>query len=184
MNKFARVAAKRPALLLAGTVFWFGMAIAPAKAYTIIQSGNDVREIDGLTILGNTYDVTFGATPDTTFDTLSSAQTAADDILAVLNVDLTDTEVGSDAGQYFVCSSVPAADTCLGEQVANESNIVGGWNDVGTHSGLTGVGISASNPAAEFTLVTATPEPGSLGTILIGLAAMAWAIERKRRVSS
>lgn len=67
----------------------------------------------------------------------------------------------------------------------NESNIVGGWNDVGTHSGPTGVGISASNPAAEFTLVTAaTPEPISLGTILIGFAAMAWAVERKRRISS
>lgn len=184
MNKLARVATK-PALLLAAAVAWFGMTIAPAKAYTIIQSANDVTEIDGLTILGNTYDVTFGTTPDTTFDTLSSAETAADDILAVLNVDLTDTEVGSDADQYFVCSSVPAADSCLGEQVANESDIVGGWNDVGTHSGPTGVGISASNPAAEFTLVTAaTPEPISLGTILIGFAAMAWAVERKRRISS
>lgn len=108
MNKLARVATK-PALLLAAAVAWFGMTIAPAKAYTIIQSANDVTEIDGLTILGNTYDVTFGTTPDTTFDTLSSAETAADDILVVLNVDLTDTEVGSDADQYFVCSSVPAA---------------------------------------------------------------------------
>ncbi len=182
MNRFARVATKRPVLLVAAAVAWFGMTIAPAKAYTIIQSGNDVTGIDGLIILGNTYDVTFGTTPDTTFDTLSSAQTAADDILAVLNVDLTDTEVGG-ASEYFVCSSVPAADSCQGEQVDNESNIVGGWNDVGTHSG-TGVGISASNPAAEFTLATSTPEPGSLGTILIGLAAMAWAVGRKRRVSS
>lgn len=166
----------RPELLIAAALAWFGMTITPAVAATIIQTGTNVTEIDNIAILGNTYDVTFGTTIDTTFNTFSLATSAADAIRAVLNADPTDLTVGPNTFRFFVCSNASGPGSCDGDWAVNEITGPGGWNDVGTH---TGVPVNVDNPAADFTL-QGTPEPGAATTVGLGLVGIFLAVNRRR----
>ncbi len=59
------------AIWISTAMLLLGMSVRPAKAdpTVILNARNDATEIDNLVIGTSTYDVTFGANADTTFDT-------------------------------------------------------------------------------------------------------------------
>lgn len=170
-------------------VTWFGIAIAPLDATpTIVQSGNTVTAIDNLVIAGNTYDVTFGTTADTTFGSPSTAVTALDAILTALNTSPTAEYAGASGDFFFfVCSSSSAASTCTGPAGENTGQTLPPtWGQVGSNADQP---LSIDVPGAEFALQggsqtpTGTPEPGSFSTPL-GLGLILLLAKRRLSASS
>ncbi len=151
-----------------------GMTIAPAMATTIVKSGTDVEAIDNLVILGNTYDVTFGETVDTTFDSTALANSAAAAIRAALNSESPDITVGPSDLHFIVCASFSGPGSCNGDA---SGSIPMEWIDDGVVSGWD---LNVHNPAAEFKLV-GTPEPGVVNMVLPALALILVAARRRRR---
>jgi hypothetical protein len=168
----------RPEIVIAATIAWFGMAITPAMATTIIQTGTNVTAIDGIVIAGNTYNVTFGTTVDTTFNTLSAATTAAGALRAALNADATALTVAFSDFSFIVCSSPSGPVACNGDVSANQSQSAGGWSDLGA---FTGIPVNVDSPAAAFTLL-GTPEPVAMTTVGLGLG-IVFLVTRLRRPS-
>jgi len=144
-----------------------------ASADTIIASGGNVTAIDGITIAGTTYNVTFGTTEDTTFSgDLTDAATAYDDIFADLTSSSTYVTVG---GEYGVIVNASPDFYLIGEPSADGDWTMLGEGDIDPIGLLPGgffIPFVISEPAlfAEFSVVpVATPEPGSVMLLLTGL---------------
>jgi len=161
----------RSHMLLAAVMGWSGMTM-PAVAATIVQSGTNVTEIDNIVILGNTYNVTFGTTVDTTFNSSSLATTAADALRAVLNGDPTALTVGPTDFSFFVCSASSGPGSCDGDLAREQA---GSWINAGIFTGHT---VNVDNPVAKFALV-GTPEPAAVGLAGFGLALLCLAKKRR-----
>lgn len=171
-----------PTALLYMTV---GSTSATADPLTIDESGGVVSAIDNLSILGDTYDVTFGltATPALTFLSETDASTAATYIndalngMAVFPKMLEGNDSGSGAyyvlpygksgGHYVtvavVCSD--ATDPCDSSYSVLSSDFVLAF-DTATY--------------AEFTRLP-IPEPGTLSLTMVGAGLLGWMRARRRR---
>ena len=118
--------AHRPEMIVAATIAWFGLAITPAMGATVMTTGTNATAIDNLVIAGNTYNVTFGTTIDTTFSSSSQATSAADAIVAALDSDPTAVTVGFSDFTFMVCQAADAPG-CDGKLSANPGGTAGGW---------------------------------------------------------
>jgi PEP-CTERM motif len=143
-----------------------------ARADSIVTSGGNVIGIDGITIAGITYNVTFGTTDDMTF---SFDQTDGQAMASA---------IASDLGSY----------TSVSDAVSNTIGYIG--VDVGTLAALAEgpggpypdswhtlytVRVAFQNQItdmpdysawAEFTPAVATPEPGSFSLLVFGLVGL------------
>jgi len=170
--------AHAPGILTAATILFFAMT--PAMATTVVQSGNTATEIDGLVILGNVYDVTFGTTIDTTFTAGSNAQAAVQAIVSALNTDSTATAAGFGGDfNFVVCTSSSGPGSCDGE-VGQDGPpaTIGGWVVQGS---ATGLAVNVDRSAADFALQRA-PEPGALIISGSGFALILLGAWRRRGV--
>jgi hypothetical protein len=173
-----------PIVLLYMTV---GSTSATADPLTIVESGGVVSAIDKLSILGDTYDVTFGltATPTLTFLSESDASSAAADIndalngMAVFPNILESNSIGS--GAYYLLPYgisggryVSVAVICSDATVPCDSSYSVLSSDF--------VLAFADSPAtyAEFTPVP-TPEPGTLSLTMVGAGLLGLMRARRRR---
>jgi hypothetical protein len=146
-----------------------------ARADTIVTSGLYVTGIDGITINGTTYDVTFGTPDDTTFssnplDALSMATEIANDLSPYATVADTAyntiTFVGVDGGANVSVAQVGSIGT-IGLSYASYS-----FRPV-------------FNPSvyswAEFSVVS-TPEPGTSMLTLTGLGLLGLMMVMRKRI--
>ena len=145
-----------------------------ARADTIVQSGGIVTAIDGITIAGTTYNVTFGMTDDTTFAGSATALTAID----ALSVDLTPFPavnqnftnlIGVDGGSGTIYTA--------GVEVAPLLFFFTSTMAQTSFSNFVGSGLAGY---AEFT-PRATPEPDTFTLALTGIGLLGLlAVIRKR----
>jgi hypothetical protein len=140
---------------------------ASADSLTIIETGGDVTAIDGLTILGNTYDVTFvnTITPAVTFTSQTDGETAATAIDNALN--------GISSFPYTILGGVnvfvPYSSTLdVGISCGSGSCTGPTWTMWTTAIYIPHNPTLGPFPYAEFTVVS-TPEPGTLSLLLVGL---------------
>ena len=149
------------------------LASTAARADTIITSGGYVTAIDGITIAGTTYDVTFGTTEDMTF---SGNTTGAADAAADISSDLNGYDCVT--ANCYESIGVYATSTVTDEALGNGS---GSWG-VGTDTSAGFNALVAENGTgaawAEFD-PTPTPEPATSSLMLIGLG-MLGLVMRKR----
>ena len=165
-----------PVLLL-----FVALGSTSARADTIISSGGNVTEIDGVTIAGITYNVTFGTIDDMTFATNAANALAAE--TAIL-VDL-------NSGTYTMAgggcrAGVDAGTATLAAQAGVPA--CGGlpWD---TYAFFTAAYTSGVTPGfqvwAEFAVAPVpTPEPGVLMLTLTGVGLLGlMVVLRKRRAN-
>jgi len=156
-----------PVLLLSAAI-----GCTTARADSIVTSGGNIIGIDGITIAGITYNVTFGTTDDMTFaldQTDGQAMASA---------------IASDLGSYTsVSDAVSNTIVYIGVDVGTQAAIAQGPG--GAHADswytLNTVRVSFQNQItdmpdysawAEFTPAVATPEPGSFSLLVLGLVGL------------
>jgi hypothetical protein len=163
-----------PTVLL---VLFMVLGSTNARADSIVMSGGVVTGIDGITIDGTTYNVTFGTTEDMTLSgNTAAAAAAAADISNDLN--------GYDCVTVYCYESIGvyATSTVTDEALGNGS---GSWG-VGTDTSTGFNALVAENGTgaawAEFDPPSsvATPEPSNLLLLGVGLLAMSGLIAYQR----
>jgi hypothetical protein len=153
-----------------------------ARADTIVASGGNVTAINGITIAGTTYNVTFGTTIDTTFaGNSSNASTANAEILLDLN-----------SGTYLTVGVGACAGGVDGGvftyYVARQGTVCSG-----SGSGQW-VSLTATTPFYAFDVLggtmlwdefavapTSTPEPGTLSLTLTGVGLLGLTLVARKR---
>ena len=159
-----------------------------ARADTIVASGGNVTAINGITIAGITYNVTFGTTIDTTFagnpTNANAMNTAIVADLSSSNTDLTAGRaclVGLDGGVSTYGAISLAAAPC-GFPGAPAHWVADTFSTVGfTDYVLTGNGTVLWD---EFAVAaTTTPEPGTLSLTLTGLGLLGLLVVIRKRVA-
>ena len=152
-----------------------------AHADATVTTGGYVTGIDGITIAGTTYNVTFGTTDDMTFsNSYDNAVTMADDIAQDLSNYSADTVsydgittityLAVDGGETTVgCVGTPP---CLPQPYTNGGGVWNEYNEQFEPDNNYSSYVSADPSRfawTEFTIVTVTPEPGTASLMLIGL---------------
>ena len=153
-----------PVLLLSAAI-----GSTSARADSIVTSGGNVIGIDGITIAGITYNVTFGTTDDMTF---ARDQTDGQAMASA---------IASDLGSYTsVSDAVSNTIVYIGVDVGTQAALAQGPGGPQPDSWYTfnTVRVSFENQItdmpdysawAEFTPVVPTPEPGAALQTLTGL---------------
>jgi hypothetical protein len=156
-----------------------------ARADTIVASGGNVTAINGITIAGTTYNVTFGTTIDTTFaGNASNASTANAAILADLNSDTYITAGGACAvgvdGGVITYYDNSVSTTCFGSGGVN-----GSWYQSSLDTVFYSAIVAQGNEGRlwdEFAVVPAsTPEPGTLSLTLTGVGLLGLTLVLRKR---
>ena len=156
-----------PVLLLSAAI-----GSTTARADSIVTSGGNVIGIDGITIAGITYNVTFGTTDDMTF---SHDQTDGQAMASAIASDLGSYTSVSDAGSNTI--------VYIGVDVGTQAALAKGPGGLYPDSWYTFNTVRVSfenqitdmpgfNAWAEFTPVVATPEPGSFSLLVLGLVGL------------
>jgi len=154
-----------------------------ARADSIVTSGGNVTGIDGITIGGITYDVTFGTTEDTTFatdqtDALAMAAAIASDLGAYDSVsDAVSSSIGYigvDAGTLTAIAEGPGGPYPTSWHTL-QTTTVSFENEV--------TNLPYSNAWAESTVVVPTPEPGSFTLLGVGLLAFGTIILLRKQIA-
>ena len=167
-----------PVLLLSAAI-----GCTTARADSIVTSGGNVIGIDGITISGITYNVSFGTTDDMTF---SLDQT---DGLAMASA------IASDLGSYTsVSDAVSNTIGYIGVDVGTLAAIAEGpggpyptsWHTLQTvtvsfEDGVTNLPYGYA--WAESTPAVATPEPGSFTLLGVGLLAFGTIILVRKQIA-
>jgi hypothetical protein len=151
----------------------------PARADTVIASGNNVTEIDGINVAGNLFDLTFSATatppPAGIPADLSSLET---DLIGDLNTGAYNAADGSDVVILYI-------DASNNDGIFNQANPDGSnWVTDNHGSGFFCIPGSPDCGAeyGNFTAATPAPEPGSMPLTLTGLGLLGLILVlRKRR---
>ncbi len=154
---------------------------AYADSVSIVESGGDVTAIDNLTILGNTYDVTFVSTvtPSITFASQTDALTAATAIDNALNGISTFPYTVLGGVNVFVPFSSPLA---VGMSCGSGSCTGPTWTIFTTASPVQNNPTLGPELYAEFTVVT-TPEPGTPSLMLVGVGLLGLMMVMRKRIS-
>jgi hypothetical protein len=166
-----------PVLLLFAALF-----STTARADTIItNAGGSVTAIDGITIAGATYNVTFGVTEDTTFNAIST--TSAQGIANQLNTDLGSLDINSPLGVFY------AFEFGGGQAMGSANGPPWNLNPPTVFSDIqwnTFVGENATVVLqtywAEFAPV-ATPEPDTATLTLSGFGLLGLALVMRKRIA-
>ncbi len=140
-----------------------------ARADSLVTAGGNVTGIDGITIAGITYNVTFGTTDDMTF---ALDQTDGQAMASAIAADLVAYQSVSDA----VSTNIVYIGVDVGTQAAIAQGpggpITDSWHTFNTVRVAFQNGVT-DNPNgsawAEFTPVVPTPEPGAAMQTLTGL---------------
>jgi len=182
------------ALAAAAGLLWMALPGA-LRADTIITSGGNVIEIEGITVAGVTYDVTWGPTADLTFATdPTDAATMTSDIAGDLNayeapgVGISDSFIV--LGAYGVSSTyaayalgAPLGGSCIpiaGPPAAGE------WGTTVCDTGDFAMGVTDTPYLYawdEFTVEAAVPESSSLLLLAAGLLGLLGISLRRQRLT-
>jgi hypothetical protein len=183
-------------LVLAFAWFALSMATAPkaAQAQTLVGTTSFPTGVDGLTVDGTTYNVTFtpgsyntvfASTPPTFFGNATGAHDAATDLAAALNT-LAPVPSSSFFFTEYITDSIISQDT-VGFRVLD---FVGSGfysaapGTVGPTQTLLSVPPVLENGFAVFTPVAAVPEPSTWVTMLLGFAGIGFMAYRRKSKSA
>jgi hypothetical protein len=165
-------------------VLFTALGSTSARADTIVASGGNVTAIDGITIAGVTYNVTFGTTDDMTFaGNATNASMANADIVADLSSD-TYLTAGGVCG-VVVDGGSESFIAFTEESPCGYGGPAGKWYPVSSPTSYY-TGVIQTYPGTflwdEFTVApTSTPEPGTLSLTLTGVGLLGLTLILRKR---
>lgn len=163
-----------------------------ARADTIVASGGNVMAIDGITLNGTLYNVTFTDTLDNTFTAYTLPSSTINGIVSAINTALGSDTINDASGVEYgiaAANSNDAADPLseIAEYCSTSECTPAQWIVAGTEvTAAYADGVNEFPDAwywANFTPAVTTPEPSAFSLMLIGLGSVGLMVVVRKRVA-